>query len=165
MIRWIIFDWGNTVMRELPHYDGAMVDWPHVEAMPGIEQALQTLRPHYQLAIATNAQLSDADKVRGALHRLHLDLYFDVIITAIELGVQKPDPAFFEAVLQLCGCAPEEAVMVGDSYLKDVLGAWQAGLRTIWYNWDSTPPPETPLCADAEIRDLADLSAVLGTLE
>ncbi|MGA9442061.1 MAG: TIGR01458 family HAD-type hydrolase [Methyloceanibacter sp.] len=45
---------------------------------------------------------------------------------AIVLG--KPSPDFFHAALASMGCAPEEAVMVGDDAECDVAGALLAGL-------------------------------------
>ncbi len=43
----------------------------------------------------------------------------------------KPGIRGFLQALDLCGCAPEEALMVGDQIFTDVLGANRAGLRTV----------------------------------
>jgi putative hydrolase of the HAD superfamily len=164
MIQWILFDWGGTVMLEFPQYDGPMVDWPEVRGMPNIDSALQALHANYKLALATNAAASGAAQVRAALRRLNLDTYFDVIITAKELGHSKPDPAFFQAVLAECGCTPDVAVMVGDSAERDVLGAQRVGMRGVWYHWNDDPLPPT-VTPDAEIHDLADLPAAIAALD
>lgn len=47
----VIFDGGDTVMRDMPHYSGPMIEWPCVEAMPGIEAALRAQHARYQLAV------------------------------------------------------------------------------------------------------------------
>ena len=40
----------------------------------------------------------------------------------------KPAPPFFATALSILGCAPEEAVMIGDDVVGDVGGAQRAGL-------------------------------------
>ena len=36
-LRGVVWDWGDTLMRDIPGQKGPMVDWPHVEAMPGAQ--------------------------------------------------------------------------------------------------------------------------------
>jgi putative hydrolase of the HAD superfamily len=166
MIRVIVFDLGDTVMRELPDWPGRMVDAPHVEAMPGIAAALAALQPCYRLAMASNAQASTAPDIRAALRRVGLDGWFEFVLSSADLGVAKPDPAFFAIVLRACGCAPEQAVMVGDTFEKDVTGAKAVGMRAVWYNWkNAAAPPGSPFTPDAEIRDLLDLESTLRALD
>ena len=166
MIRSIAFDWGFTVMADIPDWKGPLVEAPHVEAMPGIRAALEALRPHYRLMIATNAVYSNAQQVRAALALVGLDAYFDDIMTTLETGLSKPDPAYFAALLARCGCAPHEAVLVGDTYPTDVAGAKQAGLRAVWYNWRGDPlPPDTRFEPDAVIREHAELPAAIRSLD
>ena len=61
----LVFDWGNTLMKELP-FPGAMVDWPVVGTVPGAEQALRTLKGSYQLVVASNATMSSAAQIEAA---------------------------------------------------------------------------------------------------
>jgi len=166
MIRVILFDWGDTVMRDVPDFPGRMADAPHVAAMPGIAEALDALRPRYRLALASNANLSTPDDVRAALARVGLAACFDQIHTSAVLGVSKPDAAFFRAVLDAADCPPAQAVMVGDSFSTDVAGAKRAGLKAVWYNYRGEPaPPGSAVMPDAEIRDLADLPAAILALD
>jgi HAD superfamily hydrolase (TIGR01509 family) len=166
MIELIVFDWGDTVMRDMPEYGGPMVEWPHVEAMPGIAAALHALKPAYQLALATNAAVSGAERVRGALARVGLEQWFDVVLTASELGVCKPDPAFFDALLAESGCLPHHAVMVGDNFRTDIVGAKLASLWAVWYNpTHADPPADAVPQPDAVIHTLDDLPAAIHTLD
>ena len=114
MIRAIFFDWGNTVMYDLDAFQhlGAMVNWPYVKVVPGIEDALRALQPDYRLVIATNAVMSTAGQVRAALARGGLDGYFDGIWTALEL-CRQAGSGYYTAVLREAG-RPGEVVMVGD---------------------------------------------------
>jgi HAD superfamily hydrolase (TIGR01509 family) len=160
VIRTVILDWGDTVMRNLP-YPGPMAHWPTVEAVPGVEQALAALQGRCRLVLATNAADSGSALVRQALARVGLEGRFDAVLTARELGAHKPEPAFFQAVLAESGTAPAEAAMVGDSYPADVAGAKAMGLRAIWFNPGGSPCPGQPL-HDAELRSMAGLPAAVA---
>lgn len=157
----VLFDWGDTVLREFPEYRGAMADWPRVEAMPGARAALQALQPRFRLALATNAVESGENQVRAALSRAGLDGFFQAVFTARELGLAKPDPAFYALILEKLGLDAGQAVMVGDSYSGDVAGAKEAGLRAIWYNPSGELSPSDHPLHDAEVQRLEDLPAAL----
>jgi HAD superfamily hydrolase (TIGR01509 family) len=55
-------------------------------------------------------------------------------------GLAKPEPELFRRVLQRAGTTAADAVMIGDSYRKDVQPAAALGLRTVWLLHD--PPRE-----------------------
>ena len=90
----------------------------------------------------------------------------EVISSSASLGVRKPDPRFFECVVELAGCRPEETAYVGDRVDNDVLPAAAAGLVAIhvrrgpWGRLQATPP-EAALGVD----DLASLPEALASLE
>jgi putative hydrolase of the HAD superfamily len=58
------------------------------------------------------------------------ELVYAVVSSAIA-GVAKPGRALFTAALDAAGCAPHEAICVGDSPDRDVAGAEAAGVRAI----------------------------------
>lgn len=160
MLRALIFDWGDTLMRDLGN-PGPMARWPRVEAVPGAAEALPLLHGRYRLALATNAADSDATLVRQALHRVGLERYLDPILTSRELGARKPSPDFFQAVLHALDCTPEQAALIGDDYRGDIVGAKAAGLRAIWLHPAVSPCPPPPPRHDAEIDTLARLPQLL----
>jgi len=49
-----------------------------------------------------------------------------------EVGISKPDPGLYRAALAATGSAPELAVMVGDSFEKDIVPAIALGMGAIW---------------------------------
>jgi len=89
----------------------------------------------------------------------------DVISSSASLGVRKPDPRFFERVVDLAGCRPEETAYVGDRVDNDVLPAAAAGLVAVhvrrgpWGRLQPTPPE-----AALGIDDLASLPEALASL-
>ena len=94
------------------------------------------------------------------MEALGLAEHLKFIVTAAEVGVQKPDPRIFEETMRRAGCAPEEFVHVGDSLSGDVAGAKDAGARAIWFN-PSGRPRTGCIAPDAEVRALAELSGLL----
>ena len=172
-IRAIVFDWGNTLMRDcvadvgdptsLPEFRGPMAEWPRVELVPGVAEALERLPRHLVRCVATNAVDSDAELLGLALERGGIRHHFQHLFTARELGAIKPDPRFFHRILGTLRAEPAAGVMVGDSYATDICPAKAAGLRTIWFS-EAPPTGPTP-CADILIRSMDELPAALATLQ
>jgi len=89
----------------------------------------------------------------------------DVISSSDSLGVRKPDPRFFQHIVELAWCAPGEVAYIGDRVDNDVLPAAAAGLVAIhirrgpWGCLQRTPPEAT-----FGIDDLASLPEALASL-
>jgi putative nucleotidyltransferase with HDIG domain len=160
----LIFDWGDTIMRVFPDYEGPMVDWPQVAAVDGARSMLASLQEHYRLFIATNAGESSAQQVGAALQRVGLDVYFERVFTMHELGSRKPDPTFFAALTQQIDLPSEACMMIGDDLQADVLGALSAGWHAIWLNPGSTAFPGLLPLQDGDVTNLAELPAALSSL-
>lgn len=153
----LVFDWGNTIMKEFSEYDGPMANWPKVAEVDGAVEALEALVGQFNMVIATNASASTAEQVWKALKRVGLGEYFKAVLTWRELGAKKPDPTFFRNIESVVGHPAYEMVMIGDDYATDVLGAKTAGWRAVWYNPAGLTAPGLIPFQDAEIRDLRDL--------
>lgn len=67
------------------------------------------------------------------------DLFDDAVVSA-DYGISKPDVRLFEIAVQRMHVLPEESVMVGDIFSKDILGAYRAGMNPVWiWTWGSRP--------------------------
>jgi putative hydrolase of the HAD superfamily len=160
----LVFDWGDTIMRNFLQFDGPMTDWPTVAAMPGITQALSDLKGKYRMVVATNATESDASQVKEALGRIGLDVFFDDVYTSFELNCRKPDICFFRALEKRLNESPAHLVLIGDDFCTDIIGADRAGWRSIWYNPNNQPCIAHCPIHDGEIDRLDTLPAVLDQL-
>ena len=162
----LLFDWGDTLMRDLPQFSGPMAGWPRVEALPGAAETLQALAGEWRIALATNAADSDEAQIRQALQRGGLDAWIEQVYCFKRLGVKKPAPEFFAAILadaaQLGGAPPGRVVMVGDSFAGDVQGALSSGLQAVWLNTRSAEQRAGP--GYTTIHLLAELPAALQSL-
>lgn len=63
------------------------------------------------------------------LDRCGLGDAFDGVVSSALSGYRKPDPAIFEAALELARCDPAEALHVGDTHEEDGAAALAAGVR------------------------------------
>jgi len=158
-IHLILFDWGNTIMVDYPDEVGPMYQWKKVALVDGMEEILPYLfQKKYTLAIATNANLSNAKDVVKALKRVNIHTYFTYIFTSRDVGYKKPDPLFFDSILKMVCIEPSECVMIGDNYEKDIVGAHVLGLHTILLttqnNLDQFPKAE---CIISDIRQLKNI--------
>ncbi len=64
----------------------------------------------------------------------NLNRYFDHIIYSEDVGVLKPNRKIFEFALKKNNAQPYEAVMIGDNYNADILGAIHCGIDAIFLN-------------------------------
>ncbi|PKP53267.1 MAG: HAD family hydrolase [Bacteroidetes bacterium HGW-Bacteroidetes-1] len=151
MLKALVFDWGNTIMRDF-NLPGPMSEWEKVAWVPGAKAALEDLSKRYCCIIATSANHSDTNEMKLALDRVGAVQYFHQFYSQKELGFKKPDIRFFEEVIKNSGFAANEIAMIGDLYEKDIIGAKAAGLTTVLLNESGIKGP-FPL-ADYEINEM-----------
>jgi HAD superfamily hydrolase (TIGR01509 family) len=130
----VMFDWGDTIMKDDPAMDIPMVLWPRVEAVEGAEEVLQAIHARRTVVMATSADQSSQDEIRLALQRVNLNDFFDRIFCFKNTGRRKSSQDFYPFILEALGADPSEVLMVGDNYESDVLGAVNAGLSAVWFN-------------------------------
>ncbi|MFY9720287.1 MAG: HAD family hydrolase [Candidatus Cybelea sp.] len=126
---------------------------------PGALELLRALKERgVKLGLVTNG-LSETHREKIAL--LRISELFDAIFLADEVGMIKPDPLLFAHACRTLGGAPSRAVMVGDRYDRDIRGAQEAGLFTVWLNVraEELPPGATP--PDATCSSIADVARIL----
>lgn len=161
--RCLLLDWGDTVMRVLPGCRGPMATWPRVEAVAGVAEALAGLRGEWTIALATNAADSREEEIRTALERAGLDGLIDRIFCYRGIGHRKSVPEYFDHVLADLRIRAEDAVMVGDDFEVDVLGANRSGIRAIWFCADgSEKRTGTMYRTIHSLHDLPDALQLLG---
>jgi putative hydrolase of the HAD superfamily len=133
----IVFDWGDTLMKDDRSRDDAMYLWPVVHAMDGAETTLRTLARSSTISVATSAAQSDGLMVRKALRRVGLDQYVSYVFTGKSIGRKKTDPAFWTHIQGELNAQVEELLIVGDSFESDVLAPTRAGFSAVWFNPNS----------------------------
>jgi len=77
--------------------------------------------------LTANIQFRKAEKL--GLHK-----YSSCIVTSEETGREKPHPYMFLLAMNKLNLTPEEVCVIGDSHNKDIVGATNLGLKSIWLN-------------------------------
>jgi HAD superfamily hydrolase (TIGR01549 family) len=126
-------------------------------ATPGAPALLAAIKSHARIAVVSNNLLEEQQE---KLRTCGLDGFVDALVVSEEAGTSKPDPAIFQVALDRLHAWPGNAVMVGDSWAADVVGARGAGIRAIWFNPDEAfaPAGEAPV---PELRALEPVDAAL----
>lgn len=115
---------------------------PYLKLEPNLLSTLRILRKKGILrAIST----SRSTNMKPIMKRFHLEPYFDLIITALDVQNPKPHPESIERILQTLSLRKEEAILVGDSEI-DRQAAGSAGVKFIAYK-------NKEIMADAFIED------------
>ena len=117
-------EWSELEDEHEARYGGFRAE----DVYPDVAPAFAALRAQgLRVVLAGNQPGRRAAQLRA------LELPVDDLVTSDELGVEKPDPAFFAAVLTRLGVEdPSRVLYVGDRVDNDVLPASEAGLATCW---------------------------------
>jgi putative hydrolase of the HAD superfamily len=123
--------------------------------LPGAGQTVRRLSGRHRLGLLTNGP---SDNQRRKLEQSGLATQFECVAISGEMGVGKPDGAAFVAVLGRLGVAPSEAVMVGDSWHRDIEGALAAGIPSVWIAAGRpVPAAHAGVTVIASIEELVDV--------
>jgi len=98
-----------------------------VEQMKVSREVLKTIASQYPMVLVSNFY----GNIHTVLQDFQLTCFQDVIESSV-VGVRKPDPAIYRMGVETLGFRPEEVVVVGDSFTKDIIPAHQIGCQTIW---------------------------------
>jgi len=101
---------------------------PHL--IEGAREILDHSRNNYTHVILTNGFI----EVQGfKMAAAEIEDYFSTVVYSEEAGVRKPHQAIFDLALQRANCKAEEALMIGDDWDADILGARNAGIDQVFF--------------------------------
>lgn len=108
--------------------------------MDGAMDMLQRVASRYKLAVVTNG-LHLVQRAR--LERSGFLPLLSGVFVSQEMGVQKPEKAYFDRVLTELGESDREKYLViGDSLSADIQGGINAGIDTCWFRPAGAQPRE-----------------------
>ncbi|MBN1546005.1 MAG: HAD family hydrolase [Syntrophaceae bacterium] len=100
-----------------------------LELYPDVKPVLDELQSRFSLAVVSDGQSPWA---LPEMRATAIDHYFDPIIISGDYGFRKPDPRLFQAALDKIGAGPDEVLFVGNDMYRDVFGAGQMGIKTVF---------------------------------
>ena len=140
--------------RHQPDVRAAYGGFQPVDLYPDALPALASLRGlGYRIAVIANQPASRHAELEA------LGVTADVMAMSEALGVEKPAPAFFNAVLRLTTADADDVLYVGDRVDNDVVPARDAGLRVARVRrgpWGVLQTDDAAL-ATLEVASLRDL--------
>ena len=109
--------------------------------------------------------VSDAPSREAWMRLYYLNLHhvFDPVLTFDDTGVRKPSPKPFEMALDIIQAKPDEVLMIGDWPERDVVGAKQIGMKTIFARYGDTFGT-VDSGADWDVNDIYDLVDIVKEL-
>jgi 2-haloacid dehalogenase len=124
--------------------------------------ALKRLKTRYKLVIISNID----DAMFAASNQL-LQIDFDAIITAQQVGSYKPAHQNFQTALQRLGVSQRQVLHIAQSLYHDHVPAKELGFTTVWVNRASHLPNTglslpVAVTPDLEVTDMQSLVSAMG---
>ena len=133
----------------------------NLQVYPNVNSTLSDLmKMGIKLAVVSDAPSREAWM---RLYYLNLHHIFDVVLTFDDTGERKPSPVPFKMALEKLNCAAENTLMVGDWPERDVEGAKQLGMKTIFARYGDTFGT-TDSGADWDVDDIHQIVEIVSDL-
>ncbi len=165
----------GELTRRLGIDDSALAEELTETHMRGIYQQTRFLSHHEQVLAELGSELklgvcsnfSHTPTAERVLTDSGLRPYLDAVTISETVGIRKPRPEIFEALLAELDVSPEEVVHVGDDLMSDIDGASRLGMRTAWIRRRVKEPESKLEGHEGEpptwiIEDLAELPDLIG---
>lgn len=124
--------------------------------IPGVEETLRRLRPHFAMGIVTSSHRVDFE----AIHRRTGFLrYFDFALTLEDYGSSKPDPEPYRRGVARTGFAPSACLVIEDAP-RGLIAARAAGLDCWVIPTELTRRADFS-AATRELRDVREVAELL----
>jgi putative hydrolase of the HAD superfamily len=122
-------------------------------------EALRTLSATFKLGLVSDSQEA---YILPELRAVGLEGMFATVIISSRYGYRKPDPRVFHHALTELGVSGSEAIYVGNSWDRDVVGAAAAGIPAVWLPRRSDEPRGADVPGVVVIRDVVELLQLAG---
>lgn len=137
-----------------------IADLCYASARASIEKArpvLEQLSARYPLVLVSNFY----GNVETVLRDFDLDRYFRKVIESAVVKIRKPDPQIFRLGVEALGLKPEEVLVIGDSYRKDIVPAESIGCKVLWLKGKGWTAEEDAVMHPAIISSLGQVLSLL----
>lgn len=129
-LQWLT-DHGDFAPQDVESYADRIADQCYASARSSVERAkpvLEALSRRLPMVLVSNFY----GNVQAVLDDFGLSKYFRKIIESAVVGVRKPDPRIFTLGCEALGLVPQNVLVIGDSYRKDIVPAESIGCQVLW---------------------------------
>lgn len=129
----------------------------NMRAIPGVIDVITKLRElGYKIIVITNGfRKMQMEKIQ----KCRIENLIDDFITSEEVGEGKPNPKIFLEALKRNSTNIEDAIVIGDAWDLDILGANPIGIKSIWLNRRNQICPNPKMAK--EIFDVSEILTVI----
>ncbi|NQX64759.1 HAD-IA family hydrolase [Paenibacillus alba] len=165
----VFLDCGDTIIdegTEIRDEQGIVI---HGKVIPGADIMVKTLAERgYRLALVADG---DAQSFKNLLTQNGLYDYFETLTYSEPVKASKPSPRMFKAAVGAMDLSEKDysrIIMVGNNLSRDVRGANQLGITSVFLSWTQRYPKapaddwEIPNYTISEPQALIDLVEVLN---
>ncbi len=159
-LEWLVTQ-GHFAPQDVEPKAKEIADYCYACAKSNVDAAkpvLEGLAKKYPLVLVSNFY----GNIETVLTDFGIRDYFKAIIESAVVGVRKPDPRIFEKGVESLGLKPEEVLVIGDSYSKDILPAEKAGCQVLWLKGESWTAEESAAYHPDTILRLEDALTILS---
>ncbi|MFT5451340.1 MAG: HAD superfamily hydrolase (TIGR01549 family) [Enterobacterales bacterium] len=118
-----------------------------IQMFPEVKMVLSALAKRFPLVAITNGN--------ACIKTMGLEQFFKFSVSPLDTGEAKPHPSMYLYATEKLAIQPQELLHIGDKVDIDIVGAQNAGCRSIWFN----PKQEHDINngSDAVIKCLSEL--------
>ena len=165
----IFIDSGDTLVNEETQVFDECGVVMSANLVEGAEELIQYLnREHYQVVLVADGKYKSFQNVYNAYH---LWQCFNGCVISECIGCEKPDRRMFQTATQLLSLEEKDKrniVMIGNNLKRDIAGANQFGITSIWMDWSPRyfhSMDEIDWEPDYTVHSMAELDILLRDLE
>ncbi|MFH0823948.1 MAG: HAD family hydrolase [Pseudomonadota bacterium] len=133
-----------------------------LQLYPDVKTVLDELLPCFKLAAVSDAQSAWA---LPEMRAVGIEAYFRPIIISGDFGFRKPDKRIFEAALSGLDLPPENVLFVGNDMYRDIYGAKQFGMKTVFFSSNQGRKTAKGVEPDYVIYRFAELRQAIAFFE
>lgn len=126
------------------------------QSVDAARPVIEKLAERYPLMLVSNFY----GNVESVIRDMGIRQYFQGIIESAVVGVRKPDPRIFMLGVVALGLKPEQVLVVGDSFRKDIEPALAIGCRVAWIKgkgWTAEEDAQTHPSIIGSLNELLSL--------
>lgn len=123
----------------------------YIKLYDGVHELFEAIRSHGGKIFL----LSNAQRIFTEPEIRMLGIYdeFDDVMISSDEGCAKPDIMFYKRILEKHGLDPKESIMIGNDYITDIQGSYNAGLDSLYLHTSISPDIKGKLLAKYKVMD------------
>ncbi len=152
-------------LRHMPCFLAEMyrgISRTRLQLYPDVKEVLKEMKTRFRLAAVSDGQSVWA---MPEMNALGIESYFSTVIISGDCGFRKPDKRLFEAALAGLQLAPENVLFVGNDIYRDIFGAREMGMKTVFFSSNQGKKEMEGVAPDYIIYQFAQIREAIAFFE